>query len=237
MACEGHHVGLTCLSTWKYWDTRGNQKSYLCEIPNILREIVKRSRRFTVELQKYLLEKFGSNQGGKANSPWLWSVVIWLFPKDGENGLRLPEMSWGSWSGVMTCMFDAVLLDVCVCTLSRSWLFQTPWAVVCQAPLSIEISRQGYQSWMLFPPPGNLPDSGIEPASLVSLALKGDSLPLVPLDIRWCPSNTSSPSRRSEDNFRALEMYKHWGSSVRAEGPAEADGQVLRLWIWEREDS
>ena len=54
MACEGHHVGLTCLSTWKYWDTRGNQKSYLCEIPNILREIVKRS--WNLELQKYLLE-------------------------------------------------------------------------------------------------------------------------------------------------------------------------------------
>ena len=177
MACEGHHVGLTCLSTWKYWDTRGNQKSYLCEIPNILREIVKRSQRFTVELQNYLLEKFGSNQGGKANSPWLWSVVIWLFPKDGENGLRLPEMPWGSWSGVMTCMFDAVLLDVCVCALSRSWLFETPWAVACQAPLSMEFSRQGYWSVLPFPSPGNLPDPGIKPRFLV---LGAESLPSEP---------------------------------------------------------
>ena len=228
MACEGHHVGLTCLSTWKYWDTRGNQKSYLCEIPNILREIVKRSQRFTVELQNYLLEKFGSNQGGKANSPWLWSVVIWLFPKDGENGLRLPEMPWGSWSGVMTCMFDAVLLDVCVCALSRSWLFETPWAVACQAPLSMEFSRQGYWSWLPFPPPGDRPDSGIEAASLVSLALIGDSLPLVLLDIRWCPSNTSSPSRKSEATFRALGMYKHRGSTVSMSRALQRQGD--RCW-------
>ena len=44
-------------------------------------------------------------------------------------------------------------------------LFLTPWTVACQAPLSMEFSRQEYQSGLPFPPPGHLPDPGIEPVS------------------------------------------------------------------------
>ena len=40
-----------------------------------------------------------------------------------------------------------------------------------QAPLSMEFSRQEYWSGLLFPPPGDLPDPGIEPTSLMSPAL------------------------------------------------------------------
>ena len=46
--------------------------------------------------------------------------------------------------------------------------------VACQSPLSIEFSRQEYWSTLPFPPPGNPPDPGIEPASLVSPALGGE---------------------------------------------------------------
>ena len=42
-----------------------------------------------------------------------------------------------------------------------------------QAPLSMGFSRQEYSSGLLFPPPGNLPDSGIK---LRSPALQVDSL-------------------------------------------------------------
>ena len=44
-------------------------------------------------------------------------------------------------------------------------LFATPWTAVCQAPLSMEFSRQEYWSGLPFPTPGDLPDPGIEPAS------------------------------------------------------------------------
>ena len=37
-----------------------------------------------------------------------------------------------------------------------------------QAPLSMGFSRQEYWSGLSFPPPGDLPNPGIEPASLVS---------------------------------------------------------------------
>ena len=39
----------------------------------------------------------------------------------------------------------------------------TPWAAARQAPLSKEFSRQEYWSGLPFPPPGYLPNPGIEP--------------------------------------------------------------------------
>ena len=38
-----------------------------------------------------------------------------------------------------------------------------------QAPLSVGLSRQEYWSGLPFPPPGDLPDPGIEPMSPVAL--------------------------------------------------------------------
>ena len=52
-----------------------------------------------------------------------------------------------------------------VCVLSHALLFETPWAIACQALLSIGFFRQEYWSGLLFPSPGNLSDPGIEPAS------------------------------------------------------------------------
>ena len=54
--------------------------------------------------------------------------------------------------------------------LSCVQLFETPWTVAHQAPLSMEFSRQEYWSGLPFPPPGDLPNSEIE---LVSPALAG----------------------------------------------------------------
>ena len=52
-------------------------------------------------------------------------------------------------------------------------LFATPWTVTLQAPLSMGFSRQEY--WSAFPclPPGDVPDSGIKLACLMSPALAG----------------------------------------------------------------
>ena len=58
---------------------------------------------------------------------------------------------------------------------------QTPWTIACKAPLSMGFPRQEYWSWLPFPPPGNLPDPGMEPATLyVSCIGKVGSLPLAP---------------------------------------------------------
>ena len=64
---------------------------------------------------------------------------------------------------------------MCVCaqSLSRVRLFETPWTVAHQAPLSMGFSRQEYWNGLPFPPPGILPGSGMELASPMSPALAG----------------------------------------------------------------
>ena len=64
----------------------------------------------------------------------------------------------------------------CTCMLnpfSRVQCFATPWTVAHQAPLSLGFSRQEYWSGLPCPPPGDLPNPGIKPASLMLPALAG----------------------------------------------------------------
>ena len=56
---------------------------------------------------------------------------------------------------------------------SHVQLFATLWTVACQAPLSMGFSRQEYWSGLPYPPPGDLLNSGTEPAALMSPALAG----------------------------------------------------------------
>ena len=51
--------------------------------------------------------------------------------------------------------------------------FSTPWTVAHQALLSMEFSRQEYWSRLPFPPPEDLPNPGIELASLAFPVLTG----------------------------------------------------------------
>ena len=57
-------------------------------------------------------------------------------------------------------------------SLSHVQLLATPWTVAHQAPPSMGFSRQEYLSELPCPPP-DLPDPGIELASLKSPALAG----------------------------------------------------------------
>ena len=50
-------------------------------------------------------------------------------------------------------------------SLSRVWLFATPWTVARQAPLSMGFSRQEYCGGLAWPSPGDLPNPGIESRS------------------------------------------------------------------------
>ena len=62
---------------------------------------------------------------------------------------------------------------LCVCAHVPSYvqLFATLRTVALQAPLSMGFPRQEDWSGLPFPPPGDLPDPGIETTSLVSPAL------------------------------------------------------------------
>ena len=68
------------------------------------------------------------------------------------------------------------MVTVCVLTrFSSIQLFATLWAVARQAPLSMEFSRQEYWSGLPCPPPGDLPDPGINLASLCLVLVGGFS--------------------------------------------------------------
>ena len=56
----------------------------------------------------------------------------------------------------------------------RNQLLVTPWTLAHQVPLSMGFSRQEYWSGLPCPPPGDLPNPGIEPTSLISPALAGE---------------------------------------------------------------
>ena len=69
-----------------------------------------------------------------------------------------------------------LILFTCCAVLSRFsrvWLFETLQTVALQSPLSMRFSRHEYWSGLPCPPPGHLPDPGIEPMSLTSPALAG----------------------------------------------------------------
>ena len=72
-------------------------------------------------------------------------------------------------------------------------LFEAPWTVAHQAPLAMTFSRKKYWSGLPFPPPGDLPDPGIKPASPVSPILVGRFFTLEPPDIYMNVKNLEWP--------------------------------------------
>ena len=64
---------------------------------------------------------------------------------------HLPAICWRYWP----CMHAQLL--------SHVQLFLPPWIVTCQAPLSMEFSRQEYWGGLPFPTRGDLPDPEIDP--------------------------------------------------------------------------
>ena len=68
-------------------------------------------------------------------------------------------------------------------------LFATPWTVDCQAPLSMEFSKQEYWSGLPFPTQGDLPDPWMDPRSPT---LQADSLPSEPLGKPNCKFSEGS---------------------------------------------
>ena len=75
-------------------------------------------------------------------------------------------------------------------------LFAAPWTAPRQAPLSMELSRQEHQSGFPFPPPGNLPQLGIE--------LESPEFPS--LSRRFFA--TGPPRKPPENNYTSVKIKK-----------------------------
>ena len=93
--------------------------------------------------------------------------------------------------------------------LSLVWLFAAFWTMAFQAPLSMGFSRQEYWSGLPLPPPGDIPNSGIEPTSPASPALAGGFFTTAP---PWKPSKSVEHARcnRKRKNLeRACLIRSH----------------------------
>ena len=88
----------------------------------------------------------------------------------------------------------AFFLSLCMCkhVLNHVQLFATPWAVACQAPLSMGFFRQDYRVDCHFLPQGLY--TGVNPLLLCLLHWQADFLPLVPSE---------------KLKFRNLNILKH----------------------------
>ena len=71
------------------------------------------------------------------------------------------------------CVCVSVCERVSVKSLSHIRLSTTLWTVARQAPLSMGFSRQEYWGGLPFPSPGDRPDAGTEPTSLMPPVLAG----------------------------------------------------------------
>ena len=80
------------------------------------------------------------------------------------------------------CFPQSINKSACVREFSHSVTSSlvTPWTVARQTPLSMEFYMDAYRSGLPFPSPGDLPDPGIKPASLVFPALTGRFFITVP---------------------------------------------------------
>ena len=107
---------------------------------------------------------------------------------------------------VIVCVCVCVCLCVCLyivesmlaylhAKLLKSCLTVILWTVACQAPLSTGFSRQEYWSGLPCPPPGDLPNPGMEPTFPAAPALQADFLLLshqeAPLESMNCPKSST----------------------------------------------
>ena len=88
-----------------------------------------------------------------------------------------------------SCEISIPILLLLLSRFSRVQLCATPCTAAYQAPLSMGFSRQECWSRFPFPSPGDLPNPGIEPTSLASLALAGGFFTTEPPCSGWEPSN------------------------------------------------
>ena len=90
-----------------------------------------------------------------------------------------------------------------MCSVAQCPILCDPVDCSPAAPLSMEFSRQEYWCGLPFPTPGDLPDPGIEPASLVSPALAGRFFTTGPL---------GKPNLRHQLTFNLIKQ--RWSSTL-----------------------
>ena len=105
---------------------------------------------------------------------------------DGQGGLvccsswghkELDMTEWLNWTDAYAYTCIHIHKHVCAQSFSHVQLFATPWTIAVRLLCPQEFSRQEYWSSLPCPPPGDIPNLGIEPRTPT---LQADSLPSEP---------------------------------------------------------
>jgi len=110
------------------------------------------------------------------------AAYSWMQYRSGKENIRGRESKLAAKriKVVKSGVYALILSSRYVCMFSPVQLFETMWTTARQAPLSMKCSRQEYWSGLPFPSPGDLPDPGIKPKSLVSPSWAGGFLATTP---------------------------------------------------------
>ena len=91
------------------------------------------------------------------------------------------------------------------------------WTVAHQAPLSLGFLRQEYWRWLPFPPPGDLPDPGMELTTPASPALAG----------KFFTTEPSGKPKQLYPNLKKKSQCPHTGVSRGCRGnPRRGQGRL-----------
>ena len=128
--------------------------------------------------------------------------------------------------------------------LSRVWLSATLWTVALQAPLSVGFSRQQDWSALPCPPPGDLPDPGIELTSSMSAVSAGEFFTVGPLakpHLLGCdrtnPLHCEWQSEKWKEPGSFLIILSHWIQSwsipIFCPSSQSYGFSGSHVWMWE----
>ena len=144
-------------------------------------------RRKIVTLQRWNLANTILNQRVRTNINRDKSVIVYALDKMWYEWYFIPVvfipghapniLTQSDHEKTITQIPHEAAAVLCLVISNSLW---SPWADACQAPLSMEFSRQENWRGLPFSIPGHLLDPGIEPTSLASLALAGRFFTTVP---------------------------------------------------------
>ena len=119
----------------------------------------------------------------------------------------------------LTGLLHLPLQDNCVQSLSCVQLLATSWTVACQAPLSMESSRQEYWNGLPFPIPEYLPNTRIKPKFVVSPVPAGRFFTTDRLEVPKIIEYVSSYQLQ----IKRSRSQEHWASVIISKGES--------LWV------
>ena len=170
---------------------------------------------------------------------WLLSnlFLFGCLPRPTTSSLKIWHQSWTS-NTLSTQDVERITTALNSAVLSGSVVShsETLWTVACQAPLSMEFSRQEYWSGLPCPPPGDLPNPGPNPGVLhcrqILYHLSHQGSPWILEWVAYPFSRGSSQHRNwTEISCIAGRFFTSWVISIHI-GIQILYSYILAMWPW-----